>query len=177
MKDNIQDELKATKAASRVLRQVSNEMRQQVLVEISKALRNEMDAILTENRRDLERMDPMDSRYDRLLLDESRIQSLAASVLDIANLSDPTGVSLSKKKLENGLIIEKKTVALGVVGVIYESRPNVTVDVAALCIRSGNVCLLRGGSDAWYTNQKLVLITRSILARFNLDQNIVQLLP
>ena len=177
MKDNIQEELEATRAASRQLRRLSNEVRQQSLVAISAALRTEMTTILEENKRDLELMDPSDARYDRLLLDESRIISLSTSIMEIANLADPAGVLLSSKTLENGLTIEKKTVPLGVVGVIYESRPNVTVDVAALCIRSGNVCLLRGGSDAYFTNSILVSIIRAVLARFNLDSNIVQLLP
>ena len=177
MKDNIQEELEATRAASRQLRQLSNEVRQQILVAISDALKAEMTTILEENKRDLERMDPSDARYDRLLFDESRIIGLSTSILEIANLADPTGVLLSSKALENGLTIEKKSVPLGVVGVIYESRPNVTVDVAALCIRSGNVCLLRGGSDAYFTNSILVSIIRAVLAKFNLDNNIVQLLP
>ncbi|NQD69489.1 glutamate-5-semialdehyde dehydrogenase [Sphingobacterium shayense] len=177
MKDNIQEELEATRAASRQLRQLSNEVRQQILVAISDALKAEMTTILEENKRDLERMDPSDARYDRLLFDESRIIGLSKSILEIANLADPTGVLLSSKALENGLTIEKKSVPLGVVGVIYESRPNVTVDVAALCIRSGNVCLLRGGSDAYFTNSILVSIIRTVLAKFNLDNNIVQLLP
>ncbi len=177
MKENIQDELEAARAASRQLRQVSDEVRQQMLGRISTAISANVSAILIENKRDLERMDPSDSRYDRLSLDESRVLSLATSILEISNLADPAGVLLTSKKLENGLSVEKKTVPLGVVGVIYESRPNVTVDVAALCIRSGNVCLLRGGSDAWFTNSILVSIIRTVLTEFNLDNNIVQLLP
>lgn len=122
-------------------------------------------------------MDPEDPKYDRLLLTEERIVALADSVCGIAKLSDPTGVILSSKILDNGLHIEKKTVALGVVGVIYESRPNVTIDVAALCVRSGNVCVLRGGTDAWFTNNALVRLIQDALADSGLDRHIVQLLP
>jgi len=97
--------------------------------------------------------------------------------LDVANLPDPTGVTLTSKILPNGLQIEKKSVALGVVGVIYEARPNVTIDVAALCIQSGNVCLLRGGSDAIYTNTCLVDLIQAVLAGQGIDVHLVQLLP
>ncbi|MGO1244890.1 MAG: glutamate-5-semialdehyde dehydrogenase [Sphingobacterium sp.] len=177
MRNNIKEELVAARVASRQLRQLTNDVRKDVLSEISRAIRSKIGTIITENKRDLERMDPSDPRYDRLSLDESRINGLSTSILEIASLPDPASVLLSSKKLENGLSIEKKTVPLGVVGVIYESRPNVTVDVAALCIRSANVCLLRGGSDAWFTNSILVSIIREVLFKFDLDVNIVQLLP
>src|SRR5690606_38936428 len=104
-------------------------------------------------------------------------QTLADSVIDVANLEDPTGKVLLRKTLENGLQIEKRSVALGVVGVIYESRPNVTVDVVALCIQSGNVCLLRGGSDAWFTNSYLVSLIRQAIEAAGINPDIVQLLP
>jgi glutamate-5-semialdehyde dehydrogenase len=98
-------------------------------------------------------------------------------VEDIAALPDPSNRLLSERIMDNGLLIQKITVPLGVVGVIYESRPNVTIDVAALCIQSGNVCVLRGGTDAFYTNTFLVTLIQEVLASFNLDVNIVQLLP
>ncbi|WP_449435999.1 glutamate-5-semialdehyde dehydrogenase [Pedobacter steynii] len=98
-------------------------------------------------------------------------------MVDVSNLEDPTNKILSEKTIENGLFIQKRTVPLGVVGVIYESRPNVTLDVAALCIRSGNVCLLRGGQDAYHTNLFVVSLIQQVLAEKNLDVNIVQQLP
>jgi len=159
------------------LKRLSDGKRQEVLSGLAAALSENVDAILTENRKDLERMDPADSRWDRLLLNGDRIADLAQSVRDVARLPDPTNLLLSCKRLENGLLVEKKTTALGVVGVIYEARPNVTVDVAALCIRSGNVCLLRGGSDAGFTNAVLVELIQGVLRNRGLDADIVQLLP
>jgi len=175
--ESIQDQLRAAQKATGALKRLSDGERQEVLAALAAALAENAGLILTENRKDLERMDPADSRWDRLLLNADRIADLAQSVRDVARLPDPTNVLLSSKRLENGLLVEKKTTALGVVGVIYESRPNVTVDVAALCIRSGNVCLLRGGSDAGSTNAVLVELIRSALRDRGLDTGIVQLLP
>ncbi|MFD1769732.1 glutamate-5-semialdehyde dehydrogenase [Sphingobacterium suaedae] len=177
MKENILAELRAAQKASGSVKSLPNKKKQSVLIQIAGVLRENIGNILAENKKDLDRMDPTDARYDRLLLTEERIAALANSLEDVAKLADPTGISLSKRTLENGLLVEKKTVPLGVVGVIYESRPNVTVDVAALCIRSGNVCLLRGGSDAWFTNQVLVAAIQQVLLRNDLDTHIVQLLP
>lgn len=148
-----------------------------LLHRIAQGLERNVAAIITENKKDLERMDPNDPKYDRLELNEERIHGLAQSVREVAGLPDPTGILLSQNLLPNGLKIEKKSVALGVVGVIYESRPNVTVDVAALCIQSGNVCLLRGGTDAWFTNSLLVQLIRDELSAAAVNVDIVQLLP
>lgn len=151
--------------------------KKELLQAISSLLAAHGDAIIDENKKDLDRMDPQDAKYDRLMLTKERIQALAASVTDVANLEDPTGKVLLRKTLENGLEIEKRSVALGVVGVIYEARPNVTVDVVALCIQSGNVCVLRGGSDAWFTNSYLVSLIRQAIEAAGINPDIVQLLP
>src|SRR5690606_3187478 len=177
MKESIQEELKAAHEATVAIKRLADTAKQQLLKDIANSLERRVDDIIRENKRDLERMDKEDPRYDRLLLDKERILALSASLVDVANLPDPTGVLISRSELENGLLVEKRTVPLGVVGVIYESRPNVTVDVAALCIRSGNVCVLRGGSDAWYTNSVLVEIIQGVLRQHNLNEHIVQLLP
>lgn len=176
-KRTIQPQLHAARKAKQVMLKLGLEQKKTVLAGIAEALRSHEEEIIVENRRDLERMNPLDSKYDRLLLDESRIESLAKSVLDVSELADPTGQVLSSREVTNGLRIEKKSVPLGVVGVIYESRPNVTIDVASLCIQSGNVCLLRGGSDAWYTNSFLVRLIQDVLIQQHLDEHIVQLLP
>ena len=176
-KGTIQPQLQAARKAKQVMLKLGLEQKKTVLAGIAEALRSHVEEIIVENRRDLERMNPLDSKYDRLLLDESRIESLAKSVLDVSKLADPTGQVLSSREVANGLRIEKKSVPLGVVGVIYESRPNVTIDVASLCIQSGNVCLLRGGSDAWYTNSFLVRLIQDVLIQQHLDEHIVQLLP
>jgi len=175
--ESIENQLRSARKATMALKRLSDTERQEVLEELATVLTENVDTILAENLKDLERMDATDSRYDRLLLNRDRIIALAQSVRDVALLPDPTNVLLSSKRLANGLLVEKKTVALGVVGVIYESRPNVTIDVAALCIRSGNVCLLRGGSDAWFTNMVLVNLMHQVLQKKGLDIHIAQLLP
>ncbi|NGM62806.1 glutamate-5-semialdehyde dehydrogenase [Sphingobacterium sp. SGG-5] len=174
---NIQSQLLNARKAKQAVRMLSREDKKNILNKIAKGLLDHKETIIQENKKDLERMDPTDPKFDRLKLTDERINGLAQSIIDVANLEDPTGQILSSKILDNGLKIEKKTVALGVVGVIYESRPNVTVDVAALCLQSGNVCLLRGGSDAWFTNSYLVDMIRDAFTSFSIDPNIVQLLP
>ncbi|MGN0003853.1 MAG: glutamate-5-semialdehyde dehydrogenase [Sphingobacterium composti] len=174
---SIQAQLVAAQKAKKAIARLSVAEKQAILIGISESLLEHIEEIIVENQKDLERMEPTDSKYDRLLLTKDRIIGLSNSVLDVANLPDPTGVKLASKTLPNGLQIEKKSVALGVVGVIYEARPNVTIDVAALCIQSGNVCLLRGGSDAIYTNTCLVKLIQSVLAAQNIDINLIQLLP
>ncbi len=174
---NIQSQLLNARKAKHAVRTLSYEDKKNILNKIAQELLDHKETIIRENKKDLERMDPKDPKFDRLKLTEERIRGLAQSVVDVSNLEDPTDKVLSSKILDNGLKIEKKTVALGVVGVIYESRPNVTIDVAALCLQSGNVCLLRGGSDAWYTNSYLVDMIRQVFVSFAIDPNIVQLLP
>lgn len=174
---SIEKQLKAAKAATDKVRRTTDVVKKMFLLELAASLIQQVDNILRANKKDLEAMDAQDPKYDRLLLNEDRVAALAASVQSIAELPDPTGVTLLSEVLANGLHMEKKTVPLGVVGVIYESRPNVTIDVAALCVRSGNVCLLRGGSDAWHTNNALVGLIQAALEKMQLDAHIVQLLP
>lgn len=175
--NSITQQLAQARQAKKAMGMLTLPQKKQLLQAISKLLVAHEDAIIKENKKDLDRMDPQDAKYDRLKLTGERIQALASSVIDVANLEDPTGKVLLQKTLENGLQIEKQSVALGVVGVIYESRPNVTVDVAALCIQSGNVCLLRGGSDAWFTNSYLVSLIRKAIEAAGINPDIVQLLP
>lgn len=177
MKKTILTEVENSRKAKRAIAQLSIEKKAKILNAIAAEILVNSEQIIEENKKDLERMDPSDSKYDRLKLTEARIQDLAASVQAVAKLDDPTGKLLSSKTLDNGLLVEKRSVALGVVGVIYESRPNVTIDVSVLCIQSGNVCLLRGGSDAWYSNSYLVSLIQNVLKAFGQDPNIVQLLP
>lgn len=174
---SIEQQLRNASQAKRAIAKLSARDKQNVLTHLSQQLLAEKERIKHENQRDLDNMDPADPRYDRLMLTDERIDSLASSLSDILRLPDPTGRMISSKVLGNGLQIEQKTVALGVVGVIYESRPNVTIDVAALCIQSGNVCLLRGGSDAWFTNSYLVKLIHAALKAVGADPYIVQLLP
>ena len=175
--ENITEMLILAKQATQQISSLSAAKKQEVLEKLALVIELNAKDIIAENAKDLQKMSDDDPKKDRLLLNQDRIITLAQSVREVALLEDPTGKILLEKHLPNGLFIQKKTVALGVVGVIYEARPNVTIDVAALCIRSGNVCLLRGGSDAEATNIILVDKIRGLLASCNLDVNIVQLLP
>lgn len=173
----IQIQFHNSRLAKQAFRHLTKVKKKLMLSKLADKLRLFSEQILEANQKDLNKMDPTDPKIDRLRLTKERIEDLAISVLQVADLEDPTGIMLSRNVLSNGLIIEKKSVALGVVGVIYESRPNVTIDVASLCIQSGNVCLLRGGSDAWNSNSYLVKLIQETLSESGMDPNIVQLLP
>ncbi|WP_423735093.1 glutamate-5-semialdehyde dehydrogenase [Chitinophaga caseinilytica] len=169
--------LEKAQNASRSVKSAGDAAKQAILRRIGALLLANAAAIMDENKKDLDQMPDGDPRKDRLLLNEARIRDLAASLDDIALLPDPSGQLLSEKKLDNGLLVRKVTAPLGVVGVIYESRPNVTVDVAALCIRSGNAAVLRGGTDAFHTNTVLVSLIRQALEENSVDPDAVVLLP
>ncbi|NEU08569.1 glutamate-5-semialdehyde dehydrogenase [Flavihumibacter sp. R14] len=175
--DSINDFLVNAAAATSPARMLRDDQKKFILQAIAFSLRENTTRIIAENKKDLDRMADSDPKKDRLLLSESRIEEIARSVEDVAELPDPGNQLLSQKILENGLSVRKITVPMGVVAVIYESRPNVTVDVAALCIRSGNVCLLRGGSDALFTNTILVRIIQEVLTDQHLNIHLVELLP
>ncbi len=177
MTESIIEQLKAAAKAKQFLQQFAPDAKKVALEAIAAALVQHEVVILQANKIDLDRMDDEDPKKDRLLLNRARLRALSDSVRQIADLADPTDQLLLRKVLPNGLEIEKITVPLGVVGVIYESRPNVTIDVAALCIQSGNVCLLRGGSDALHTNEALVNVIHAVLDTQGIPKDIVQLLP
>jgi len=176
-KVGIQVELEQARQAKCTIASMSNADRKEILKKIASSLLINKQRIIQENQKDLAKLDDKDSKRDRLLLDEARIEQMASSVLEVSELEDPTGQLLLERKLPNGLLIRKETVALGVIAVIYESRPNVTIDVACLCLRSANVCLLRGGSDAWYSNCCLVDILKEVLVSAGCNPHLVQLLP
>jgi len=148
-----------------------------VLHDLAVAAVNQTDYLLQENKRDLDRMDPNDPKYDRLKLTASRIQDIANEIKHIAQLENPLGHVLSKKTMPNGLHISKVSVPLGVVGVIYEARPNVTFDVFSLCFKTGNACILKGGSDAAYSNEAIISIIHQVLSKHGIDINAATLLP
>ena len=173
----IQPLLEKAQQAGVSIRTLPDEKKQALLRQLAAVILAHSDAIIAENKKDLDRMPDEDPKKDRLLLTDTRIRGLASSLEDIAALPDPANVLLLERHLDNGLQVQKKTVPLGVAGVIYESRPNVTVDVAALCIRSGNVCVLRGGTDAFHTNTILVQLIQDVLKQFGTDEHAVQLLP
>ncbi len=147
------------------------------LLHLSRLLRSQQQSLLAANKTDLDRQPADNPRNDRLLLTPERIDAIAAAVRSVARLPDPTGKLLLRKTLPNKLRLRKISVPLGVVGAIYESRPNVTFDIAALCIRSRNVALLKGSIDAWHTNQEAIRLIKMALAEAGIHQGAVTLLP
>ncbi|ADQ17655.1 glutamate-5-semialdehyde dehydrogenase [Leadbetterella byssophila DSM 17132] len=169
--------LQQTQQASIALRRLSYEQRAALLLEIAKLLRRYSNDILEANAKDLASFPTSDPLYDRLLLDAGRIERLASAVEQVSTLEDPVGKVLIDKILPNGLRLKKITVPMGVIGIIYESRPNVTIDVAVLCLLSGNAAVLKGGKEAFYSNTALVSILHKALAKSGLPTELVQLLP
>ena len=151
------------------------------IVKALKALSREVNentaALIKANSRDMEKGDASDPKKDRLLLNAERIKSIANSIMQISKLPDPSGKILEKRVLYNGLQLEKISVPLGVAGVIYESRPNVTFDIAALCLRSRNGCVLKGSSEAENTNKEAVRIIKKVLRDHAINPDCVTLLP
>lgn len=175
--ESIQSVLETVAACAVEARKLSLEQKKKILSDLSKVLINNTELIIQENTRDLERMDDTNPKKDRLLLNAVRIKDLAESLLDILKLEDPTGKVLREYDAPNGLDIQKISVPIGVVGVIYEARPNVTIDVAALCLYAGNAVVLRGGSDAEFTNKVLVELIHQVLTDNGLLKDIITLLP
>ena len=149
----------------------------QVLTDLAGAAIAQTEYLLTENQKDLDRMDRKDPKYDRLALTADRIADIAKEIKNVASLETPLGHIFSEKTMPNGLHITKVRVPLGVVGVIYEARPNVTFDVFSLCFKTGNVCVLKGGSDAHYSNKAIISIIQEVLLSHDIDVNVATLLP
>lgn len=169
--------LQHTQKATVALQQLSNEQSVAMIRLIAAKVTAGKELILAENKKDLDAMDDSDPKKDRLLLNASRIDGLVQSLHEIAVLDSPAGKVLFEKEIEQGLQLKKIAVPLGVVGVIYESRPNVTLDVAALCLRSGNACVLKGGKEAHYSNTILVSLIHEALRESGVDPAAVLLLP
>lgn len=152
MIEKITNQLKATKKASYSLRFIDEEKQNKILLELAHRLRNSVNKIIDENKKDLELIREEDPKYDRLLLSKERIESMATDIATVASLPHSMTTILDQKTLPNGLVIQKVSVPLGVVAIIYESRPNVTIDAFALCFKTGNACVLKGGKEAQHTN-------------------------
>lgn len=163
--------------ASRTLTSLAATKIDAVLIDLSKDLVSKADEILSANAKDLAKMPEDDPKYDRLKLTTERIQAIAHDVLNVAGLASPLGNVLSDKVLENKLHIKKVRVPLGVVGVIYEARPNVTVDVFSLCFKTGNVAVLKGGSDAEFSNLAISKIIHQTLTNHEINTEVLTLLP
>jgi len=167
----------AVQKASRSLNLVRENTIQQVLIALADEAIAQTSHILAENARDLSAMDSNNPMYDRLLLTKERIEGIAADIHNVALLPSPFGRTLMEAVRPNGLKITKIAVPFGVVGIIYEARPNVSFDVFSLCLKSGNACVLKGGTDAYHSNLAIVHVIQSVLEKFGLDKNIVTLLP
>lgn len=171
------DILKQAKAAKSELARLGSEDKNNALLAMADALRENCAAILEENKKDVEaaRGKITDVMIDRLSLDESRIKGMADGIRDVVKLPDPVGRVLSRVELSNGLIVEKTAVPMGVVAIIYESRPNVSSDAAALALKSGNVCILRGGKEAFRSANAIVNALRSGLKKLGLCENFINM--
>lgn len=159
------------------LQAVDESVGRDVLLSLATALEEHVEDILSANQEDLARMDSSNPKYDRLKLSSQRVFDIAADMREVAHLTSPVGKVLSEDQRPNGMLIRKITVPFGVIGVIYEARPNVTCDVFSLCLKSGNVCVLKGGSDAHHTNVMLVQLIQQVLAQYGLNPSICTLLP
>ena len=165
------------KLASRHLASLGAETINSLLVDMADAVERSTETILAANAHDLERMDPADPKYDRLRLTAERISGIAADCRNVASLPSPLGRVLSHRTLPNGLDISRISVPFGVIGVIYEARPNVTLDVAALCLKAGSAVVLKGGSDAEESNKAICAVIHNVLFEHGLDPATVTLLP
>lgn len=168
---------KAAKAASRKLAYLSTDIKNQALQNIAGDLRDQKKEILAANKIDLKEaqasgMNP--AIQDRLLLDEHRLENMAIDVLNVAALPDPIGEVFDMRTMPNGLIIGRRRVPLGVIGAMYESRPNVTVDIAVLCLKSGNAVILRGGKEAFHSNLALAKLVQDAVYRAGVPEGAVQ---
>ncbi len=168
---------KAVKNASRQLGLLDDDTINAVLKDLSSLSISQTDYLLNENEKDLERMPMSDPKYDRLKLTEQRIKDLANDLKNVSRLKSPLGKVLDKRSMANGLQLTKITVPLGVIGIIYEARPNVTFDVFSLCLKSGNACILKGGSDAEFSNKAIAQLIKQVLNRHHVDENVMALLP
>ncbi len=173
----IENELKAARQASFALLDLSEEETNRVLVQLADALEQNAEQITSANALDLSKMDPADSRYDRLLLNGERIAGIASDTRNVAALPSPLNRTLSESVRPNGMKIRKVSVPFGVIGVIYEARPNVTIDVFSLCFKAGSAVLLKGGKEAAESNMALVKIIHNVLSANGLPASLCTLLP
>ncbi|MBQ9449981.1 MAG: glutamate-5-semialdehyde dehydrogenase [Bacteroidales bacterium] len=167
----------AAKRAAAKVALLPDEVRAEALVAVADAIEAHGSELLAANAGDLARMDPQNPLYDRLKLDPGRLSGIASDMRHVAGLPSPLGRVLDDRTLPNGLHLRKVSVPFGVVGVIYEARPNVTFDVFALCLRSGNACILKGGRDADASNRAAVALIRQVLESLGLPPEAVTLLP
>lgn len=165
------------KKASRSLALIPDVRRDEILYAVADAIAENEQAILDANSKDLARMDPANPLYDRLQLTPKRLADIASDMRHVAQLPSPLGRVLSDKVLDNGLHLRRVAVPFGVIGMVFEARPNVAFDVFSLCFKSGNACVLKGGRDADDSNKAIVDMIHAVLQREGIDTGVVQLLP
>ena len=176
----MEDFLKKAKFSSRVIANLKPKIKIDIMMQMAEHIEKNRDIIIEENAKDIELGRKNNLSYallDRLLLDEKRILSMAEGIREIANLREPIGKILDGWVVPSGLKIEKVSVPIGVIGIIYESRPNVTSDTAALCFKSANVCVLKGGKEAENSNKIIATLLQEILIKNSLPSEIISLLP
>ena len=177
MKMELKETFEKSLSASRALNLLDEGFINSVLLQLADKTLEKTDFILEENKKDLDRMDESDPMYDRLMLSRERIEAIAANIKNVASLPTPVGETLGKTVRPNGMVIRKVRVPFGVIGVIYEARPNVSFDVFSLCFKTSNACILKGGHDAWHSNNAIVSVIKEVLKNNGTDENAVTLLP
>lgn len=165
------------KAASRELALIDDDVKNQVLKTVADAIGNNQTDLLAANAKDLSRMERTNPLYDRLQLTEKRLADIASDMRHVADLPSPLGKTLMERTLPNGLRLRRVSVPFGVIGIIYEARPNVSFDVFSLCFKSGNACVLKGGKDADDSNKAIVAMIHDVLRRYGINPSVVELLP
>ncbi|MCI6477547.1 MAG: glutamate-5-semialdehyde dehydrogenase [Bacteroidales bacterium] len=171
------DIFRKTKDASLYLAQLSDADKSAVLHAVADAIKHDTDTLLAANAADLSRMEKSNPLYDRLLLTPSRLDNIASDMRHVACLPSPLGHITCERTLDNGLHLRRVSVPFGVIGVIYEARPNVTFDVFALCLKSGNACILKGGKDADDSNKAAVRLIKDVLEKHGISPDIINLMP
>ena len=165
------------KVASRSLALIPDARRDEILLAVADAILANEASLLEANAKDLSRMDKSNPLYDRLQLTPARLADIASDMRHVAALPSPLGRVLKEKTLENGLHLRRVSVPFGVIGMVYEARPNVSFDVFSLCFKSGNACILKGGKDADDSNKAVIALIHSVLDKFGVDNDVVALLP
>ena len=172
----MKEALKRTKAASRLLATIADDKRNEILLAVADAIIANKQTILEANAKDLAKMDPKNPLYDRLQLTDKRLEDIASDMRNVSKLPSPLGRVLKESTLPNGLRLKRVSVPFGVIGMIYEARPNVTFDVFSLCFKSGNACVLKGGKDADNSNRAEVEIIHQVLEANGVNPDVVTLL-
>ena len=173
----LKETFEKVKRASKSLALLSDDQRNEILLAVADAIINNKQRILDANAQDLAKMSKDNPLYDRLQLTDSRLDGIASDMRNVATLPSPLGHITKQKTLANGLRLCRVSVPFGVIGMIYEARPNVTFDVFSLCFKSGNACVLKGGKDADCSNREEVALIHEILEKYGVNKDVVALLP